>query len=515
MKLFKKWICTVLFAALLMSSVQVFTYASTSEIEASGICGDSLTWTLSTDRVLTLKGTGPMYDYEYERQYNIYGEVEFSGPTTPWSKYGIKKIIVEEGVTTIGDYGFYGCCPTDVQLPDTLTSIGESSFSFMGGYDTEGGYYYGLTSLALPEGLVNIGDKAFYWTESLKTIYFPSTLRSIGNRAFDWCFLSDVHIPDMESWCAIDFDVGYGNPLSLSSNGKLYVGGQLITDVVIPYGVTTIKGSQFHGYSAMTSIQIPNTVTRLEAYAFSLFNRYNGDGNLTSVTIPASVNYIGEGVFGDQRNLEKIVILNPDCEIESNMYYNNEWEIPSEGIYATHPVIYGYAGSTAEIYAKAKEYEFVALTDYEIISGGNSTVKVGDCLTIVSNGDFSAFESVAIDGLTVDASDYMVSSGSTVIEFSKEFISALTAGEHSVTVFFADGIASTSMTVASDLRGDITGDGNVNMGDVAKLYAHIKGTSVFTDENALARCDITGDGNVNMGDVAKLYAYVKGTSKLY
>ena len=65
------------------------------------------------------------------------------------------------------------------------------------------------------------------------------------------------------------------------------------------------------------------------------------------------------------------------------------------------------------------------------------------------------------------------------------------------------------------LIGDITGDGNVNMGDVAKLYAHIKGTSVLTDKNDIKCCDITGDGNVNMGDVAKLYAHIKGTSKLY
>ena len=65
------------------------------------------------------------------------------------------------------------------------------------------------------------------------------------------------------------------------------------------------------------------------------------------------------------------------------------------------------------------------------------------------------------------------------------------------------------------LIGDITGEGKVNMGDVAKLYAHIRGTSVLTDENGLDRCDITGEGKVNMGDVAKLYAHIKGTSKLY
>ena len=69
--------------------------------------------------------------------------------------------------------------------------------------------------------------------------------------------------------------------------------------------------------------------------------------------------------------------------------------------------------------------------------------------------------------------------------------------------------------VTERLIGDINGDGEINIGDVAKLYAHIKGTSILTDENDIDRCDITGDGNVNMGDVAKLYAHIKGTSKLY
>ena len=64
------------------------------------------------------------------------------------------------------------------------------------------------------------------------------------------------------------------------------------------------------------------------------------------------------------------------------------------------------------------------------------------------------------------------------------------------------------------LIGDITGDGNVNMGDVGKLYAYVKGTSVTVDKDMIDLYDITGDGNVNMGDVGKLYAYIRGTSKL-
>ena len=68
---------------------------------------------------------------------------------------------------------------------------------------------------------------------------------------------------------------------------------------------------------------------------------------------------------------------------------------------------------------------------------------------------------------------------------------------------------------AEFLPGDISGEGNVNMADVAKLYAHIKGSNVLADEQVVDRCDVTGEGRVNMADVAKLYAHIKGTNKLF
>lgn len=58
--------------------------------------------------------------------------------------------------------------------------------------------------------------------------------------------------------------------------------------------------------------------------------------------------------------------------------------------------------------------------------------------------------------------------------------------------------------------GDVTGDGQVNIGDVAKIYAHVKQPNLLTDEYQLKCADITGDGRINIGDTAKVYAKVKG-----
>ena len=64
------------------------------------------------------------------------------------------------------------------------------------------------------------------------------------------------------------------------------------------------------------------------------------------------------------------------------------------------------------------------------------------------------------------------------------------------------------------LIGDIDGNGKINVGDVAKMYAHVKKTSQITDEYILKCMDITGEGKINVGDTARLYAHVKKSSEL-
>lgn len=65
------------------------------------------------------------------------------------------------------------------------------------------------------------------------------------------------------------------------------------------------------------------------------------------------------------------------------------------------------------------------------------------------------------------------------------------------------------------LIGDVTGDGKVNMGDVSRLFAHVRGKNTLTDAGALARGDVTGDGKLNMGDVSRLFAHARGKNKLF
>lgn len=101
-----------------------------------GTCGESLTWKY-LDGVLTISGTGEMTDYS-------------STAAPPWDRYrdDITKVIIEEGVTSIGDWAFrYYDNITSVTIPDSMTSIGTWAF----------GDCYQLTSVILPENYNKCG----------------------------------------------------------------------------------------------------------------------------------------------------------------------------------------------------------------------------------------------------------------------------------------------------------------------------------------------------------------------
>lgn len=87
---------------------------------------------------------------------------------------------------------------------------------------------------------------------------------------------------------------------------------------------------------------------------------------------------------------------------------------------------------------------------YKIIEGADGTyaLNADGTYTIRANGEFSKFVSVEMDGKVVDSKNYTAKSGSTIITFSKEYMSSLSAGKHTVKVNFTDDSAETTLTVA-------------------------------------------------------------------
>ncbi len=183
-----------------------------------------------------------------------------------------------------------------------------------------------LTSVTIPNSVTTIGNYAFSGCSKLTSITIPNSVTSIGAYAFEGCSkLTAVHISDLAAWCKIAFDTSFANPLYYAHN--LYLNGTLVTDLVIPDGVTSIGSYAFCGCTGLTSVTIPNSVTSIGQIAFSGCSSltsvtipnsvtsisdyaFSGCSSLTSITIPNSVTSIGHGAFRSCRSLTSVTIPN-------------------------------------------------------------------------------------------------------------------------------------------------------------------------------------------------------------
>ena len=260
----------------------------TASAASSGTCGENLTWVLDDDGTFTVSGTGDMYDYT--KSYNS-GIV--SVPWWYW-KNSIENIVIEGGVTSVGDYAFYDCESLKVvRIPDSMTSVGSLAFcgctaltavhitdiskwcavDFSGAYSNptvhaKNLYLNGelVTELVVPDGVTSIGKYAFSDCSKITEITIPDSVTSIEHFAFSECTaLTAVHTTDISKWCAIDFNAYSSNPLYYAKN--LYLNGELVTELVVPDGVTSIGDYAFENCS-VASITISKSVTSIGENAF-------------------------------------------------------------------------------------------------------------------------------------------------------------------------------------------------------------------------------------------------------
>ncbi len=247
---------------------------------------DNLTWTLDADGTLTISGTGAMKNYNSS-----------DNRSPAYKNLNVKKIVIEKGVTSIGDSAFSECSSlTDITIPDSVTSIGYAAF-----YDCSS-----LTSITIPDSVTSIEDSAFESCSSLTNITIPDSVTSIGDSAFESCSsLTNITIPNSVTSIGND---AFSDCSSLPS-------------ITIPSSVTSIGSAAFYKCSSLTNITIPDSVTSIGIYAFS------DCSSLTSITIPKSVTSIGSGVFDNCNNLT--VYLESGSTLTSNALGVDESKIVS------------------------------------------------------------------------------------------------------------------------------------------------------------------------------------------
>lgn len=255
----------VLFLAFIF---QINTKAA--EVLDSGTCGVDVTWKVDAEGTLTISGTGSMDNYRNPPDY-------LDGYRTT-----VKKIVIEEGVTHIGAYTFMNVYnATSVSIPKSVTSVGNHAFA--GCNSLNAVHIYDVTAwckiqfsnhfsqplyfaenlylnnslvmnLNIPNGVVSIGDYAFYNCNSLGKVSLPNGLVEIGVNAFADCTnLTNINIPD-----SVVF-----------RDGNVFSNCIGLTHIKIPSKSTKIPGYTFYGCTNLVSVEIHSGITNIGQHSFT------------------------------------------------------------------------------------------------------------------------------------------------------------------------------------------------------------------------------------------------------
>lgn len=282
--------------------------------------------------VLTISGTGMM-----ESCYLTNNPEWKEKKDVPWldEMRDIKKVVIEEGVTTIGYYAFWYCYGLEeIQIPEGITTIGSWAF---GNIDIE--------DLNLPNSLVRIEDEAFshlahYSVFNEETYSYdwipleiPENVTYIGARAFETLTnIRYVSLPEGLTY------IGEGAFKNASS-----IGDDLDNVIRIPSTVESVSDQLFYDCESMRKIELAEGVKSIGKEAF-----YNCI-RLGEIVIPESVTYIAEDAFSF------------DAEEKEKYDYNVEQGFEPEQMPLEHLVIYGVTGSYAEEFAREQGYVFVPI----------------------------------------------------------------------------------------------------------------------------------------------------------
>ena len=315
--------------------LKTVVHCSNGEIlpPTSGKCGTKVTYTISDDGVLTISGTGAMANYTYK---------DNDSSNCPWHsvRWAIKKVVIENGVTSIGDFAFaFDISLADVTIPGSVTSIGNRAF--MG---------TPLSSVVIPEGVKTIGENAFWRCTSLQTVTVPASTTELGNHAFDTgeyydgsyhTQLTDIYYGgSRQQW----YNAGGGDAAPMvvtvhfnGTTGNIIDGGQCGDNAFWKLDkdyTLTISGTgamwdyptseddswwmdwalPWKSYEAISRIVVAEGITHIGAYAFCY------TVNATALSLPDSLTTIGQDAFCCYGGTEIVV---PDNVTEIGYYAFN------------------------------------------------------------------------------------------------------------------------------------------------------------------------------------------------
>ena len=360
-----------------------------NSIVAQGTCGakgneNSVHWTLDSDGTLTIFGSGAMADYD--SYYN-----------QPWAgqRDNIKHLVVENGVTSIGNNAFRYCTNLiDADMSKAL-SLRSISTSFWGCEK--------LNNVKLNEGLKEIGGSAFSICTKLKSIHIPSTVTAIGG----WCFQQ----------CDILEEVTFAADSQLTAiGGGTFYNCYSLKKITIPKSVEVIKredaNGAFSGCDGLESV-IFEPGSQLREVDFGAFpNR----SDLTIYCEESKNNILG----GKGCNIKSLNALNPvvTFEVDSKEYKKqNAKENNFKAVKPENPTKKGYVFTgwyTKNADNEYKPFDFnTTITENTTLYAQWEEVPVDTYVVTVENG-VAWVEAVAETKAVAAGESICVPEGATV-----------------------------------------------------------------------------------------------------
>lgn len=322
--------------------------------------GRTLYYKIINDTNHTVMVTYPEYYHYHESGYSY--TTYYSGHSKPTGELIIPSAVTNGGITytviSVGPYAFYECTDlTSVVIPATVTNINSYSFHDCNGMrfvsipssveniycdafsDCTGLNYVDfpdtaalinwcsgilstneyspvkyahniaingsvVTNLVIPNTVTSIANYTFYGCSGLASVTIPSSITSIGVDAFYGCNgLVTVNFPDTSAlinWCNVSLGNYTSNPIYYSH--QISINDEIITNLILPNSVTTIRKNVFRGCSGLASVSLPNTVVSIEDSAFF------GCSGLSSFTIPNSVSSINKATFNGCSGLSSVFL---------------------------------------------------------------------------------------------------------------------------------------------------------------------------------------------------------------
>lgn len=280
----------LILASLLVLFIGVIPSVYAADIVASGYCGGegdgtNLTWTLDSEGVLTISGTGKMKDYSTK-----------SNQGAPWQPThldsvfsSMKEIKILDGVESVGNYAFYDLHYAfglkSIYMADSVTEIGNYAFSEI----------YAQITVTLSKNIQTIGNHAFYLCYMTGVLDLPESVVSIGDSAFRKCnYLEKIIIHG-------DTQKFIGAPFAECK--KLTTAGSIGSNCSIEYAWTDkIPDQAFSRCDNLLTVQIADGIKEIGMGSFQNCT------NIKKIVIPESVQTIGSSAFRMCKSLEDVTI---------------------------------------------------------------------------------------------------------------------------------------------------------------------------------------------------------------